>query len=377
MPNRKDERAEIIRMLALFASIQMLAPRRVGKTWLMHELVKDLRARGWLTVFVDVEGMGSEDEFLRELCRKIEEIGTSSQWVFNHLTQRLKQLTSGAWEGNPVAAIGRIDPKAFSEALVASLNTQGDTLILVDEISLFVKHQLERDEQATKQFLYHLRKLRQAYPNVRWLLTGSIGLDVVARRAGLQGALVGLDIFALKPFSEPSARNYLNALCETDSVRWPFEMDDAAFEFLVSELGWLAPYYLKLLADRIRPTGEMGQSGRPTAKIADIERAFDELLLPEYRGYFATWEEHIDKNFPREDAILLFEFLEICCEQAEGEAFATLQARLAGSHAALTPRDMKNLLTALANDGFLMDLNSRWRFRSGLLRRYWLRYQHS
>jgi AAA+ ATPase superfamily predicted ATPase len=198
MPDRKAERAEICRILASGHSIQMLAPRRVGKTWLMRRVAEDLQTKGWMTVFTDVEGMRSEDEFLRDLCRKIEQTGSTSQAVLNHLSQRLRQLISGGWEGNPIHAIGRIDAKGFSEALVASLDAQGGkALILVDEIALFVTVLLARDEKATVDFLYHLRRLRQSYPRVQWLLTGSIGLDVVARRSQLHGALVDLEIFSL------------------------------------------------------------------------------------------------------------------------------------------------------------------------------------
>src|SRR5437879_8483514 len=125
MPDRKAERAEICRILASGHSIQMLAPRRVGKTWLMRRVAEDLQTKGWMTVFTDVQGMRSEDEFLRELCRKIEEVGSASQRVFNHLSQRLRQVVSGGWQGNPIEAIGRIDAKGFSEALVASLDAQG------------------------------------------------------------------------------------------------------------------------------------------------------------------------------------------------------------------------------------------------------------
>src|SRR5262249_6721227 len=154
-----------------------------------------------------------------ELCRKMEELGTTSQRIFSHLTQRLKQFASGGWDGNPIDAIGRIDPKAFSEALVASLNAQdGDTLILIDEIALFVTVLLANNARTTLDFLYHLRKLRQSYPRVRWLVTGSIGLDIVARRAGLQGALVGLEIFPLAPFGEAAARAFLNSICGTTEV---------------------------------------------------------------------------------------------------------------------------------------------------------------
>ncbi|HEY3719668.1 MAG TPA: hypothetical protein VGL41_05950 [Roseiarcus sp.] len=46
----------------------MFAPRRIGKTWLMNELAKDLRNEGWITIIVDVEGMRTEEEFLRALA---------------------------------------------------------------------------------------------------------------------------------------------------------------------------------------------------------------------------------------------------------------------------------------------------------------------
>jgi len=260
---------------------------------------------------------------------------------------------------------------------VAALDTQGGhTLILVDEIALFVTVLLAKDEPATLDFLYHLTKLRQAYPRVRWLLTGSIGLDVVARRARLQGALVDLEIFPLEPFSEDAARAYIASLCANKEVRWPFALDDAAFGHLARELGWLAPFYLKLIADRIRPTGELALNGLPFALASDIDGAFNELLKPAYRGHFSTWEEHIDKNFPPDESKLLHAILNVCCEKAEGEAFATLQARLGAIRPSLQARDIKNLLTALVNDGFLQEITGRWRFRSGLLRRYWQTYMH-
>jgi hypothetical protein len=375
MPDRKTERAEINRILSNRSSIQMLAPRRVGKTWLMHRMVEDLQAQGWATVFTDVEGVRTEHEFLREICRKIEDTSSMSQKVFGHLSHRLKRITTGDWEGNPIQAIGKIDPKEFSEALVASLNSQGDTFILVDEISVFVSVLLAKDERATLDFLYHLRELRQSFPRVRWLLTGSIGLDVVARRAGLHGALVDLEIFPLAPFTEVAARAYLDGICDTRQVRWPFALDDAAFAHLAQELGWLSPFYLNLIADRIRPTGGPAPNGRATACSGDVDTALNELLEPTFRGNFATWEEHLQKNFPPIESDRLHVILCILCENADGETFGTLQARL-GTQTAESVRDLKNHLSALSNDGFLHELQGRWRFRSGLLRRYWLRYLH-
>ena len=79
MHNRPAERRELRRILLTGASVQMFAPRRIGKTWLIHKLAEDLRAEGWVTIVVDVEGMRTEEEFLRALCRKLEEAGGSAQ----------------------------------------------------------------------------------------------------------------------------------------------------------------------------------------------------------------------------------------------------------------------------------------------------------
>jgi len=369
MAHRDIELDELVRLLENGSSVQMLAPRRVGKTWLMREVAGALQTRDWLTIFCDVEGMRTEQEFLRDLCKKLEEQGTAAQAVGVQLKFRLKQLIGGDIEGNPLHAIGRLDAKRFSEALVGSLNDQKKkAVILIDEIALFVSSLLAADEAATIDFLYHLRNLRQNYPNVRWLLTGSIGLDVVARRHGLAGALVDLEIFPLEPFSRTEAKAYLAQLCSTKQVRWPFSLDEAGFDHLAEQLGWLSPFYLKLIADRIKA----GDS-RP-ATIAEIDAAFDQLLAPAFRGHFAAWEEHLRKNFPKPDADFLHAVLAACSSQPTGERVATLQAALAGTYPEKTMRDLMDALTALANDGFLAEANGRWFFRSGLLRRYWLKY---
>jgi hypothetical protein len=358
------------------ASVQMFAPRRIGKTWLMNELAKDLRNEGWITIIVDVEGMRTEEEFLRALCRKLEEAGDYAQSAFNHLKQRVKQLLADGWEGNPLHAIGKLDPRQFSEALIAALNAQTPkTLILIDEIALFVAERLAQDPESAKAFLYHLRRLRQAYPRVQWLLTGSVGLDVVARRAGVGGALVDLAIFPLEPFDALAARSYLEHLCATNAVRRPFSLDAEGFASLARELGWLAPFYIKLIADLVEPTGST-LNGRPSASSADIERAFGELLRPEYRTTFAPFDEHIHKNFPATEERQLRVILDACCERAEGETMSTFLARLQMGEAAPSTPEVKNHLTSLETAGYLMLENDRWRFRSGLLRRYWLRYHH-
>ena len=55
MFNRPDERRELRFHADQGRSILMLAPRRIGKTWLLDRFVEDLRQAGWLAVRCDVQ----------------------------------------------------------------------------------------------------------------------------------------------------------------------------------------------------------------------------------------------------------------------------------------------------------------------------------
>ena len=98
----------------------------------------------------------------------------------------------------------------------------------------------------------------------------------------------------------------------------------------------------------------------------DVVQAFDTLLQPAYRMYFAAWPEHIEKNFPPEETARLRAVLEKCCGHADGEMENTLLGHLVSTFATVSPRELKNLLSSLESDGLLVKDGQRWRFRSGL-----------
>lgn len=378
MHQRLDERAELKHLLSKGDSILMLAPRRVGKTWIMRRLEEDLAAENWGVVFCDVEGLPDEREFLRHLCQQIEAGEKAKSRAMSHLGQRLKQLLSdGGWT-NIQEAITKLNWKAFSETLVSALNEhEHPSVILIDEMSLFVAARLRVDREVVLEFLHHLRSLQQRFPNVRWLFTGSVGLDVVARRANVAGALLNLTSFSVDPFTVPQARSFLHYLQESGRIFKPFELAQEEFSYLERELGWLSPYYLEHIANQIRPTGPIQQSGCPAAIRADIDSAFDKLLSPQCRGYFVSWEEHIAKNFGAVDEQRLRLILDACSVSADGEQFDTLHAILSRTHASSTLKDIRELLSVLIRDGFLTEDErlKRYKFQSGLIRKYWLKYQ--
>lgn len=380
MHQRSDERAELKHLLVKGDSILMLAPRRVGKTWIMRRIEEDMSAANWGVIFCDVEGLPDENEFLRHVCQQIEMSESAATRAITHVGQRLKQLLSDGGWANVQEAITKLNWKGFSETLVRTLNEhERPTVIMIDEMSLFVAARLRDNRETVLEFLYHLRSLQQRFPNVRWMFTGSVGLDVIARRANIGGALLNLTLFSVNPFSGPQARAFLVYLCDIGRVFKPFYLTDEGFAHLEKELGWLSPYYLEHLANQIRPTGPIGPNGHPTATIEDIDAAFNGLLSPQCRGYFISWEEHVNKNFDKADEERLRLILDACSATPDGEQFATLQTIVGRAYSATTARELRDLINVLTRDGFLSEADNqgRYRFQSGLIRKYWQRYQRT
>lgn len=372
--HRPTERQGIEARLGAGTSLLMLAPRRIGKTWLLGKIAEDMTAAGWRCIRIDVGGRDSEEAFLRDLCSRIEEQQDLKKRLWTHLSQRFRQVSADGVGESLLGAIGRIDHHAFLESLVQALDREDTkTLILIDEFALLVLELARKDQGAARNLLYHLRKLQQSYPNVAWYLTGSIGLDVVTRRFDMSGALLGIDVVPLDVFSRDEAISYLEELREKRIVR-DFEMTREAADALFTGLGWLSPFYLRHLAMMITPTGP-DVAGRPSASADDVERAFEALLLPRHRGYFAGWEEHIDKNFDAVDSADLHAILDTLCDHPDGEKQATIAAALARDGRNRTDGKLREHQRDLESDGYLVRTGERWAFRSGLLRRFWLEYK--
>lgn len=374
---RSEERRALRERLASGASVLMLAPRRIGKTWLLGRLGDDMIHEGWTCIRLDVEGMRNEEQFLRALCREIEQNQDLSTRLFAHVKQRLRKVSNDCGKDGLAAALGQIDPRDFLETLIDGLAAEGGkVLILIDEIALFVLELVRADPDAARALLYHLRKLQQGYPTVRWFLTGSVGLDVVARKHGLSGALLDYDVIPLDPFPSEAARSYIEALSRALHGGQAMSFEPTAFETLATELGWLSPYYLRQIILSLRPTGSPDAQGRPQASAPDIERAFAKLLTPVHRLHFTPWEEHIVKNFDKTESARLAAILDILCETMEGESETALLTRLGASETgSLSQRDLRDMLLILTTDGYIRRNEERWQFLSGLLRRYWLEYK--
>lgn len=376
MHHRETERAQLKRKLESGISIHMPAPRRIGKTWTINRLATDLRNDGWHAIEVDVQGMRTPKEFARDLCMRIEVQNSISDRFKTHAVQRLSNLLGGGWGDKPLDALGSIDPIEFAETLIASLDASGEkTAIIIDEIAYFFLALAEENQNEAYTFAYKLRALQQRHKNVRWLLTGSIGLVTIARRYELEGAFVDFETFILEPFTASEARSYMRDPMVQQQFNHIFDATDSDFDAMFAELGWLAPYYLKLVANEVRPSKANDGNTLLQATWADFDAAFDKLLKPNRQSEFAVWREHVRKNLPNEDRKIAEHLLNMLSKTSNGENEETLLAQATGLQKSATRRQVRHIIEILYNDGLVTKVDGRYAFRSGLVRRYWREYE--
>ena len=356
-------------------NVLMLAPRRMGKTVLLERLKEESERNGFRAIVLDVEGYRHEKDFFQQMCASIqEEIGVG-QALLGSLTERLRRVVHGAdnLQGDWRNLLLNMDWRLFADHLVAQLeeSTDGMTWVfLVDEITIFTKALLDgQGVTSASDFLYKLRQLCREHRKVRWLFTGSIGLDTIARRHGFEGSLVDLEIFSLEPFSQETAKGFLQKISERNGM----VMTEEAVSTVCERLGWLSPYYLEKIGEAA--CEKAGRSKEVDREAANL--AADSLLGLAQRTYWSTWREHLDKNYPEPERTRLFTILAETSRGPEGASINTLLLTLnrAGGEP-LVESDLRGYLDTLEADGYLSadPERSRFRFRMNLLREWWLRY---
>jgi uncharacterized protein len=351
-------------------NVLLLAPRRVGKTSLLHRVEHTAEHHGSRAVYVSVADRTREIDFiikLYEAIGRIESGGKAIGAALRRVRRRLPRLRKLEIAKIVTAEFADASTEAWQELGDALLQELRDTkqrwVLLIDELPLFVLALLVHGRERTRTFLNWLRESRideAASLSVRWLMAGSIGLDTVAARERLGDTINDLAVESVGPFARGDADRFLRVLAESHDL----VLVDEVRVHILDRIGWLIPFHLQLVFSALLNLG----ASRPS--VADVEQAYLSLLQPAHKVSFDWWVQRLHDELGKLDAGHALQMLAAVARSEAGASRSVLTELL---HArGLQEEDHHRfLLDGLETDGYLVIESGRYIFRSPLLRDYW------
>jgi uncharacterized protein len=244
------------------------------------------------------------------------------------------------------------------------------TLLLIDELPLLIGSIVHQDPSGKRaeRFLLWLKRLREQY-QARWFFAGSIGLDSLARKLRLSGTIHDLQTIELGEFSPVKAHEYLIARGRFHEL----ELTAETIHAILHVVEWPIPFHLNLVFEELRLVISEGH-GTPSPALVEVALS---RLMAHGRTHFDHWDERLEKmldaRFPRYCEMIL----SLVCHEKDGVQVATLDLRLSQEISDDSERAgvLRQLLDLLISDGYLVRQQELVRFRSALVRRYWLEVQ--
>jgi hypothetical protein len=408
---RHREIVQLVRTL-LTASVLLTAPRRVGKSSLILRLQALLRSvatdphadllrrHGLLVplcglcpvaVWFTAEDCCSELDFAQKLAMALQDQGKFTGGVIAQIASLVRKFAkqSGLQKlpvpglDLPVGAAGDETICSLINGLLRNIENQpnaGTAIIAIDELPEFLikLERQDRGPQRVAEFLHWLRSLRETFQSrIRWVFLGSIGLDTFVDQRSLTKTLAGLQPMSLGAWEADEANRFLEAI--GPAVGLDFNSDVRAS--ILQHAGWAIPYHLQIIVQSLVELKSAGLPGLGGAlaeiSVTDVSLAVERLLLPDGYMRFDTWRQRLKDQLSAPDHAAALRILRVLCSLPMGlQREQLLHELLRGnpvSDVEIVSERLAQLLALLQRDGYLLQQNNHYAFRSFLLREYWYR----
>jgi len=372
---RDDIVDEIYEALEEGQNLLLSAPRRVGKTSIIH-YIKDNPADEYYCVYVDTEDVSDSQTFFKVLLKAIFDIENKNRFLktIEKAGKKIKGFLSSIDNvevgGVKIDFNEKADEKLdyyekFKDFLEKADLDNRKILLMIDEFPVTIEHiRDEQGEQAARNFLKQNRAIRQNdkyNQKIKFIYTGSIGLLSVVKKLNATADVNDIQTYKLRPLSLKDALELAKTLLENYQI----EASNEVLTYLLKEkIEWLIPFHIQLAIKEIR---DLHRIDAREVNRAFIDQAFNELVL---NGsiYLEHYRGRLSQVFNRNELALVHELLK---KLAEYQSVAELELYdLAVKHR--LEESFKNIMLTLEYDGYIAETNEKqWRFYSPILKKWW------
>lgn len=360
------------------AHLLLVAPRRIGKTSLLKESARRLHDR-YLCLYVDLQKAQSAADAIVELslaAHPHKPLWDKAKGIFQNVLRETVEsvkiqelaitlrsgLTSGDWQSK--------GDKLFE--ILASHDKP--VVLFFDELPILINRLLKGSDYlitperrlAADEFLSWLRSNGIRHQGViRIVIAGSIGLEPVARQAGLSATLNNLTPFHLGPWNAEVASGCLRALANEYNVT----IEEPAIHEMISLLGVCIPHHVQMFFDYVYQNSRLQNSSLVSREL--VTEVYKRSMLGT-RGHMEL--SHLEERLrmvlgPKVDLLAL----DLLTETAvAGSLEADVAIALAREHfnADWEP-NLREILSILEHDGYLENHSGIYVFVSQLLKDWW------
>ncbi|MEO8148516.1 MAG: ATP-binding protein [Bacteroidia bacterium] len=375
---RKSEVAKILRALNAGSNIQVVAPRRVGKTSILYHLL-EVPNDDFIFVYADMQSVISETEYYKVLLKSISKAEAikkertwfdQAKWSKNKFLKRIKSISilNGEMEFTEQSGIDYCEE--FSDFIRGLDLGNRKLVLLVDEfpyaILNILKHSKETEHEA-RNLLKSNRLIRQEpdlNDKLKLIYTGSIGLNSIVSKLDATALINDLIALPVNPLSKKEAKDLVKLLLKTDC----YTIEEIPLNHLLDKIQWFIPFHLQLFINEVYNFHETPCE----ITSAMIDKSIDALLLQRNKPYFEHYFSRLKEYYKGNELKYALEILSITATKNKIE---TSQIHdLAVKHKVQSY--YKDIIETLVYDGYINNSDDEdcYIFNSFIVKLWWKKY---
>ncbi|MDR0506559.1 MAG: ATP-binding protein [Dysgonamonadaceae bacterium] len=351
---RTKEIANALELLEDGNSLILAAPRRVGKTSFARKMIEKVSEKGWNAYYIDLEKSPTEADFVKHFLKELKGETWWEKFVPEQLGVKIKDF-SLEFKRQKQDVYRKIEKE---------LPNEKDTLIVFDELTVFFDNALKNEDgnlNDVRCLLDWLRGLRMTRnTKIRWIFCSSISIEHFAHKHNFSKTINDFHRLKLDELQEDEAKMLVKQLANSKNINFPAELID----YMLDKLAWNLPYYIQIYFSEISKL----MVSDNTLSQKTIDEAYKNLLDT---AYFYHWTERLIyyENESRFAKIILNELSKAKNGKSKNKLYDLIFSEL--NDADKADEIFKPLLYLLETEGYIMNCDDKYSFRSPLLRDFW------
>ncbi|MEM8722986.1 MAG: AAA family ATPase [Cyanobacteria bacterium P01_G01_bin.39] len=358
----RDKLIAKIWMILEQQSLILSAERRMGKTTIIKKMEAEA-GDSRIPIYRDLEGVRSPIEFVEAIWQDVEEY-LGNRGKAKRVRDFLSNLEGIEFSGFKFSKIAAPHWKTLLTKTIEDLvtNQERQVIFLWDEMPYMLNNV---GDQLAMEILDTLRSLRQTYPDLRMVFTGSIGLHHVVKKLQQQG-YSNEPTNDMYPIDVPPL-SLLEAIRLTTSLIAGEKIKTDNKEIIAKEIAQSVdciPFYIHHLVRKLKFIDE-------SIDLDSVREAVNNSLLDNQNSWkMDHYRDRIDNYYELQQRKYALSILDILAVET-ALSFNDLWQRLALDNATSDKEIARDILRLLLKDYYLVQQDKTYSFRYELVGKYW------